>query len=56
MTNQPCAVVTLALSLALAPGTGLAQGGGASQTGTINGRVIDAQGAVVPGVTVTVTS
>jgi hypothetical protein len=34
----------------------LAQGGGASSTGTIQGRVVDAQGAVLPGVTVTATS
>src|SRR6188474_5265 len=33
-----------------------AQGGGASSTGTIQGRVQDAQGAVLPGVTVTATS
>ena len=33
-----------------------AQGGGASATGTIQGRVVDAQGAVLPGVTVTATS
>jgi hypothetical protein len=33
-----------------------AQGGGASQTGTISGRVADASGAVLPGVTVTATS
>lgn len=33
-----------------------AQGGGASSTGTIQGRVTDAQGAVLPGVTVTATS
>jgi hypothetical protein len=33
-----------------------AQGGGASSTGTIQGRVADAQGAVLPGVTVTATS
>jgi hypothetical protein len=33
-----------------------AQGGGASSTGTIQGRVVDAQGAVLPGVTVTATS
>ncbi|MEW6320952.1 MAG: TonB-dependent receptor [Acidobacteriota bacterium] len=32
------------------------QGGGASSTGTIQGRVTDAQGAVLPGVTVTATS
>ena len=33
-----------------------AQGGGASATGTIQGRVTDAQGAVLPGVTITATS
>ncbi len=33
-----------------------AQGGGASSTGTIQGRVADAQGAVLPGVTVTAVS
>ena len=33
-----------------------AQGGGASSTGTIQGKVSDAQGAVLPGVTVTATS
>jgi hypothetical protein len=33
-----------------------AQGGGASSTGTIQGRVTDVQGAVLPGVTVTATS
>src|SRR5688572_26810207 len=33
-----------------------AQGGGASSTGTIQGRVTDAQGAVLPGVTVIATS
>ena len=37
-------------------GVALAQGGGASSTGTIQGRVVDEQGAVLPGVTVTATS
>ena len=37
-------------------GGAFAQGGGASSTGTIQGRVADAQGAVLPGVTVTATS
>ena len=47
----------LALILALAfAGSAFAQGGGASSTGTIQGRVTDAQGAVLPGVTVTATS
>jgi Carboxypeptidase regulatory-like domain len=36
--------------------TAFAQGGGASSTGTIQGRVADAQGAVLPGVTVTAAS
>ena len=45
--------VLVALSFA-APA--FAQGGGASSTGTIQGRVADAQGAVLPGVTVTATS
>src|SRR4029453_4587742 len=46
-----------ALMMALAcSGAVFAQGGGASSTGTIQGRVADAQGAVLPGVTVTATS
>jgi len=44
-------LVTLTISA-----TAFAQGGGASSTGTIQGRVMDAQGAVLPGVTVTATS
>ena len=43
----------VALSFSVAA---FAQGGGASSTGTIQGRVTDAQGAVLPGVTVTATS
>ena len=47
----------LALLVALAFSvTAFAQGGGASSTGTIQGRVTDSQGAVLPGVTVTATS
>ena len=47
----------LALAIAVAfAGSAFAQGGGASSTGTIQGRVADAQGAVLPGVTVTATS
>ena len=47
----------LALLVALSLGsTAFAQGGGASSTGTIQGRVTDSQGAVLPGVTVTATS
>jgi hypothetical protein len=37
----------------LVASTAFAQGGGASVTGTIQGRVTDASGAVLPGVTVT---
>ena len=44
-----------AMTLAVAA-PAYAQGGGASSTGTIQGRVTDAQGAVLPGVTVTATS
>jgi len=47
----------LALLVALSfSASAFAQGGGASSTGTIQGRVADAQGAVLPGVTVTATS
>jgi hypothetical protein len=49
------AVFAIALVLA-ASGVSFAQGGGASSTGTIQGRVTDSQGAVLPGVTVTATS
>jgi hypothetical protein len=48
-------LLAVAFVAASAPSV-LAQGGGASSTGTIQGRVADAQGAVLPGVTVTATS
>jgi len=51
----PTVGVALVLVLAVAAPV-LAQGGGASSTGTIQGRVVDAQGAVLPGVTITATS
>jgi hypothetical protein len=47
--------MTFALILATASIVA-AQGGGASSTGTIQGRIADAQGAVLPGVTITATS
>jgi hypothetical protein len=49
---------TLALwcGASLLAASAFAQGGGASSTGTIQGRVLDAQGAVLPGVNVTATS
>ena len=47
----------LALLVALSfSAPAFAQGGGASSTGTIQGKVTDSQGAVLPGVTVTATS
>jgi len=49
------AFLMAAVSLATAA-PAFAQGGGASSTGTIQGRISDAQGAVLPGVTVTATS
>ena len=51
ITGLLALLVTLSLSV-----PAFAQGGGASSTGTIQGRVSDAQGAVLPGVTVTATS
>ena len=44
------------LAIVAFAGSAFAQGGGASSTGTIQGRVTDSQGAVLPGVTVTATS
>ena len=49
------ALVMLSLT-AVWPAQTFAQGGGASVTGTIQGRVTDASGAVLPGVTVTAAS
>jgi hypothetical protein len=48
-------LLTFVSALVLAT-SAVAQGGGASSTGTIQGRVTDSQGAVLPGVTVTATS
>jgi carboxypeptidase family protein len=44
------------LALLLASVSAFAQGGGASTTGSINGKVADSSGAVLPGVTVTAAS
>jgi Carboxypeptidase regulatory-like domain len=49
------ALAALAI-LASVPAPASAQGGGASSTGTIQGRVGDSSGAVLPGVTVTAAS
>jgi hypothetical protein len=56
-TMRRCFLGLLAVVFVLATAVpAFAQGGGASSTGTIQGRVTDAQGAVLPGVTVTATS
>jgi hypothetical protein len=52
-TNVLWAVMAV---IGLAAGPAFAQGGGASSTGSISGEVKDAQGGVLPGVTVTATS
>ncbi len=49
-------LLALAATLLLAVPSAFAQGGGASSTGSISGEVKDAQGGVLPGVTVTATS
>lgn len=49
-------ILATALVAAFVPITATAQGGGASSTGTIQGRVADASGAVLPGVSVTASS
>jgi hypothetical protein len=48
-------MAALAIGLCI-PCSAAAQGGGASSTGTIQGRAADASGAVLPGVSVTATS
>jgi hypothetical protein len=50
------AVFALVALLGLGVASAFAQGGGASTTGTITGRVTDTSGAVLPGVTVTIAS
>ena len=49
-------VVALLAVCLLASANAFAQGGGASTTGSINGKVVDSSGGVLPGVTVTATS
>jgi hypothetical protein len=48
--------LTVVAILAATAASASAQGGGASSTGTIQGRVADASGGVLPGVTVTASS
>ena len=56
MKRWTTSLLLVAAAALLVPTIAYAQGGGASSTGTIQGRVSDAQGAVLPGVTVTATS
>jgi hypothetical protein len=49
------ALAALAM-VATASAPAFAQGGGASSTGTVQGRVADSSGGVLPGVTVTALS
>jgi hypothetical protein len=49
-------LVVAALASCLLASSAFAQGGGASTTGSINGKVADSSGGVLPGVTVTATS
>jgi len=55
MTRWTTGLMALLVTLSISSPV-FAQGGGASSTGTIQGRVSDSQGAVLPGVTVTATS
>ena len=56
MTRRGFQLAVALLATSLLATSAFAQGGGASSTGTINGRVTDASQAVLPGVTVTATS
>ena len=49
-------LLSAALVTTVTASSAFAQGGSASSTGTISGRVSDAQGAVLPGVTISATS
>src|SRR5216117_4608173 len=49
-------LVIAGLAVCLLASTAYAQGGGASTTGSINGKVTDSSGGVLPGVTVTASS
>ena len=56
MKRRISVAVAVAAALCVPASTVRAQGGGASTTGTINGRVLDSSGAVLPGVSVSATS
>jgi hypothetical protein len=49
-------IVAVALACLMAASAAFAQGGGASTTGTISGKITDSSGAILPGVTVNATS
>src|SRR5262245_30659458 len=49
-------LVVATLAACLFASSAFAQGGGASTTGSINGKVADSSGGVLPGVTVSATS
>ena len=51
-----CNIIWVLLATLALASSAFAQGGGASSTGSISGEVKDAQGGVLPGVTVTATS
>jgi Carboxypeptidase regulatory-like domain len=55
MARSSRILLALTAALLLATPSAFAQGGGASSTGSISGDVKDAQGGVLPGVTVTAT-
>ena len=54
MKRRGLYLVVAMLACLLASTHAFAQGGGASTTGSINGKVADTSGGVLPGVTVTV--
>src|SRR5882724_6673880 len=56
MKRRGLSLVVAMLACLLASTHAFAQGGGASTTGSINGKVADASGGVLPGVTVTASS
>src|SRR6266487_5255482 len=56
MRRRGLKLVVAVLAACLLASSAFAQGGGASTTGSINGKVADSSGGVLPGVTVTVTS
>src|SRR6266516_3304316 len=56
MRRRGLKLVVAVLAACLLASSAFAQGGGASTTGSINGKVADSSGGVLPGVTVSVTS